>query len=490
MTSQSPIIVSDISDDEDFPQDMYAATPAYYAGADEAPSSPAMPARYLLDISSDSDLSSKKRKTTGQSCLVCFDGEEEGCGFACSACDVWTHFEPCYEAYLKTSKQVSCSSCQEIIPRSQWFGLNFPVELIVQMERIWQQSQLEEEIKAEPVLFQRAQGRMAAAPFRAKAQQAKEEEWRLKRQLAQQQELVRLQTQRADTIEAGLVATHSSTTRCFTPNCEGFLTTGLSCLVCKKKFCRDCQRLVHVGMACNEEARANIKAILKETKPCPKLSCQERIYRIEGCFQMWCVKCNTFFDWTSSKVLDNPVLKHNPHYLEWKKNQENVHTTEVDDDGMPSFDSVQTAHDEKLANWPKWSHVSGIRRLVEDATEHVDNVRTLLRTCEKKRQDAGVQYTVCKLNTKASSADVKIAKANCHAQVFKYADQEEKLRVLYHVYFSLKTSLILILNTYLEDADVDVLYTACVDLETDTNRRLEELYFFPPIGLGRLFAFF
>ena len=436
MTSQSPIIVSDVSDDEEnIYRGIYDATPTSDSESSESSTSPDMPTRYRFSPfdTEEEGRPSKKQKVSDLNlkCVVCFDGEEEGSGFKCQACNVWVHFEPCYKSFLNSSNQILCSSCQKVIPRSQWYVLNFPIELMVEMKQIWQKNQLNQEEKAEPALFHRAQGRILAAPFRA----------------------------------------------------------ALSCIVCKKQFCRDCQCPAHVGMACNEDARANVETILKDTKPCPNKKCQERIIRIEGCFQMWCVKCNTFFDWSSLKILDNPTLKHNPHYLEWKKRQETDRTTIVDDDGMPHFDTVQLAHNEKLALWHKWNEASGIRRLIESATEGVDKVRQHLRACQTKRQDAGVQYTMCKLNPKTTRKELEDATAVHQKEVFKYAEQEEKFLILYDVYFFLKSSLILLLTKYLENANVDLLYKACVNLESETNQRLEQLHFYPPMGLGRLFVF-
>jgi len=494
MTSENPIVLSDISDDDDdFIDDIYAQSPV--AEKSQSPSSPAMPTRFQSihenEFKDDGDfLPAPPAKKIKRNCIVCFDGEEEGDGFACPKCSVWTHFSPCYNAHLESSNHVACTNCKVIFPRSQWLSLHFPFELMTKMEEMWKKHHLENEKKSEAGLFHRARGRLAATPFFDKALKAKEEERRLTKQLARQKKLVLLHTERAKKIEQGIVTANSSNTRCFSVNCKGYLDYNLFCALCEKTFCRDCQCPAHLDKSCEKESRANIDLILQETKPCPNSSCQERIFRIDGCFQMWCVKCNTFFDWTSMKILDNPVFKHNPHYLEWKKSQEKNQVAGFDNDGMPLFESVHLAHNEKMSDWPKWSQVSGIRRLVENINESLTEIQNQQRCCETKREEAGIQFTLCKLSTDIPEEIFASRELVHDEKLFKCADQLEKLSVLYNVYFSAKKTLSIHLKNYLQNAKIEQLHKCCVALEQETNNQLDKLYFFPPIGLGRLFAFF
>jgi hypothetical protein len=57
--------------------------------------------------------------------------------------------------------------------------------------------------------------------------------------------------------------------------------------------------------------------IKKDTKPCPK--CSIRVYKIDGCNQMWCVQCNTPWDWISGKIVNGTI--HNPHYYQFLQKQ-------------------------------------------------------------------------------------------------------------------------------------------------------------------------
>jgi hypothetical protein len=53
----------------------------------------------------------------------------------------------------------------------------------------------------------------------------------------------------------------------------------------------------------------------KDTKQCP--TCSVPIHRIEGCSQMYCIKCHTAFDWNTGKI-DKGYI-HNPEYFRYQR---------------------------------------------------------------------------------------------------------------------------------------------------------------------------
>jgi hypothetical protein len=56
--------------------------------------------------------------------------------------------------------------------------------------------------------------------------------------------------------------------------------------------------------------------IKADCKPCP--NCGEFIQKSSGCSQMWCISCQTPWDWNTGKVVTGGII-HNPHYYEWMK---------------------------------------------------------------------------------------------------------------------------------------------------------------------------
>ena len=107
-------------------------------------------------------------------------------------------------------------------------------------------------------------------------------------------------------------------------DCRGFLSTSYKCEVCKKFSCPKC--LVVLGEnkdaphVCNEDAVKSAEFIKKTTKPCPK--CGERIFKIDGCDQMWCTSCHTAFSWRTGQV-DKGAVVHNPHYYQFMRETNN-----------------------------------------------------------------------------------------------------------------------------------------------------------------------
>jgi hypothetical protein len=111
--------------------------------------------------------------------------------------------------------------------------------------------------------------------------------------------------------------------KCPAEECRGFLSTAYKCGTCQLWACPDC--LVIKGEekdtehTCDPGQKESVALIIKESRGCPK--CGQRISKIDGCDQMFCVDCHTAFSWVTGQIVNGVI--HNPHYYEFLRKQGN-----------------------------------------------------------------------------------------------------------------------------------------------------------------------
>lgn len=109
--------------------------------------------------------------------------------------------------------------------------------------------------------------------------------------------------------------------KCPAEDCRGFLSTAWKCGMCERYTCKDCLQLKEEhdgqgtgeGHVCDPGNVEMAQMLAKDSKPCPK--CGEMAQKLGGCNQMWCLWCNTAWDWATGQIENGRV--HNPHYYEW-----------------------------------------------------------------------------------------------------------------------------------------------------------------------------
>lgn len=95
--------------------------------------------------------------------------------------------------------------------------------------------------------------------------------------------------------------------------CRGFIMNDHKCSMCETSFCSKCMIKKETQHKCLESDIETVKLMKQDTKPCP--GCGANIFRVEGCYQMWCTLCHTTFCWRTGAILKEAV--HNPHYFEY-----------------------------------------------------------------------------------------------------------------------------------------------------------------------------
>ena len=133
---------------------------------------------------------------------------------------------------------------------------------------------------------------------------------------------------------------------CIKPECKGFLNENYTCGLCSIKVCKECHECMAdvdgVEHICKQENIESVKAIEIETKPCP--TCHARVYKTEGCDQMFCVQCHTAFSWDTGMIERGRI--HNPHYFEWLRQKRQQMPREAGDvpcGGLPHWVSIMYA---------------------------------------------------------------------------------------------------------------------------------------------------
>jgi hypothetical protein len=102
---------------------------------------------------------------------------------------------------------------------------------------------------------------------------------------------------------------------CPKESCRGFLSSSYKCGTCQDHVCSACREVLgpnrEVAHTCDSGLVETIKAIQKDSRPCPK--CGVSISRVAGCDQMFCTQCDTAFSYAKGTIIQGAI--HNPHYF-------------------------------------------------------------------------------------------------------------------------------------------------------------------------------
>lgn len=117
-------------------------------------------------------------------------------------------------------------------------------------------------------------------------------------------------------IFAGASIKNKIISRCPFEECRGLISKTYVCLVDSSHVvCRKCWEPLLKNHKCKISNKKSVKNIEENTRACP--TCGARVFKIEGCSQMWCTQCKIGFDYHTGEVVKHV---HNPHLTEHRLN--------------------------------------------------------------------------------------------------------------------------------------------------------------------------
>jgi len=192
---------------------------------------------------------------------------------------------------------------------------------------------------------------------------------------------------------------------CPLDQCRGFLSTQYKCGTCQQNICSDCLTLKQDGHVCNEHDRLSAETIKKETKSCP--TCGTRIYKIDGCDQMYCtaihngVHCNTAFSWKTLQIEKNI---HNPHYYDLMR-QKGIQFRNVGDvqcGGMPSVRGLTRAFEhfkDRIVLGDMRAYIARVHRRISELVQYVTTTyRARVQNHDDVLRNLRIKYMVKEIN--------------------------------------------------------------------------------------------
>ena len=344
---------------------------------------------------------------------LCVECEHGGCkSKACTTC---------VRAYLLTStNEPHCMECKQ--PWSPKFTLILSKKWLMETYRPHREQMIfEVELSKMPATMEAAErykGRNKEKAVRLVLNVKMRE---LETQLAQVRDEIRMSyaRERAPPGAAAAAAAAPAEKKVFfmpcpAIECKGMLSTQYKCGICDNFTCHDCHEVIGVQKTaehtCDPNNVASAQAIKKETKQCP--GCNNRIFRSEGCSQMWCTGCHTAFDWNTGKKVVNERL-HNPHWVEYQRSQNKDGAVQRAPGDVPCGGLCDNRDKNRIVNklglvhnTPLQFAVDALYRLVTEIT--YNRVRTLREICQAMQDYEGlrVRYIVGEITKEELSQNI------------------------------------------------------------------------------------
>jgi hypothetical protein len=159
--------------------------------------------------------------------------------------------------------------------------------------------------------------------------------------------------------------------RCLRDGCQGFLSTAWKCGLCEWYSCGACLTVKgetrDSAHECKKEDVETAELIRKDSKSCP--NCGQYIQKSSGCSQMFCISCQTPFDWETGKIVTKGAI-HNPHYYEWMARNGGIprNPQDIPCGGYPNAWDLYRVQPRSLTvrQGPQWTHFVDFHRICMD----------------------------------------------------------------------------------------------------------------------------
>jgi hypothetical protein len=262
--------------------------------------------------------------------------------------------------------------------------------------------------------------------------------------------------------------------------CKGFLSTAYKCGLCEKYTCKDCLMVKsgddHVFV---ESDKLSAKSIREDTKPCPK--CHERIFKIDGCDQMFCMArdeagrvCEAVWSWRTGEETPG-VIVHNPHAFALQRERGYVprNAGDVHCGGMPEIHPILQLIRHIMKIFPEEvrsslglqqfnSEVQTLyRRLNEHVQYEVPRYRNIVRRHPEVMRRNRISYILTSLS-KEDFADL---------QYRTEKDYQKSLEML-HTLELISVCGIEMFQSLIQDTPSVVLYNDCMQAHPDYTHEL------------------
>ena len=248
--------------------------------------------------------------------------------------------------------------------------------------------------------------------------------------------------------------------KCPMENCEGFLNHKRECGICEKKICKDCMEEKEEGHVCDEGKKESIRMIRRDSKGCP--NCGQLIFKIDGCDQMYCIRCHTGFSWRTGKIEEGRI--HNPEYYRWMREnnrtlerEENRENNQVNncEDHVISVSRLRKKllfirdipfHQGKLDDSERVTdiivnNILSAHRLIHHATADINHITQIQERTENLLINLRADFLIKKISEEEWKIKIQ--------RIYKKVKKEERVKNIWNLFR-------LVLREYIGKFDVDV----------------------------------